>query len=70
MSKIWKGVAILCVVLLVLGVALVAVAYFTGGSVQRLMATTDITDMTKFVSRDVLQYYVNSVFDFFGRLFG
>ncbi len=65
MSRIWKWVAIISLVLLVLGLALIGVAYATGGSVQRLMATTDITDMTKFVSREQLQYYLTQIFGIF-----
>lgn len=43
-----------------------AVAYATGGSFERLIQTTDIADMTKFVSRDQLLVYVTAVFRFFG----
>ena len=48
------------------GIALLAVAYATGGSFERLIQTTDIADMTKFVSRDQLLVYVTAVFRFFG----
>ena len=61
MSKIWKWVAIVCAALLILGLALIGVAYATGGSINRLSATTDILDMTKFVSRDQLQQYLSMV---------
>ncbi len=33
---------------------------------ERLIQTTDIADMTKFVSRDQLLVYVTAVFRFFG----
>lgn len=58
MSKVWKWIALLCAILLILGAALIAVAYFTGGSMGRLLSTTDIADMTKFVSREQLETYV------------
>ena len=66
MSKVWRWVAIVFFVLMILGIALLAVAYATGGSIERLIQTTDITDMTKFVSRDQLLVYVTAVFHFFG----
>ena len=65
MSRVWKWVGVISLILLVLGLALIGVAYATGGSVQRLMATTDITDMTKYVSRDQLEYYLTQIFGFF-----
>ena len=54
MSKVWRWVAIAFSVLMIFGIALLAVAYATGGSFERLIQTTDIADMTKFVSRDQL----------------
>lgn len=67
MSRIWRWVAILTVILLVLSAALIGVAYASGGSVQRLLSTTDIADMTKFMSREQLELYVNRIFDILGR---
>ena len=61
MSKVWKWIALLCVILLILGAALIAVAHFTGGSMSRLLSTTDIADMTKFVSREQLETYVGFI---------
>lgn len=55
MSKIWRWVGTVCAILLVLGLALMGVALATGGSMDRLMSTTDIMDMTKFASREQLQ---------------
>lgn len=66
MSKVWRWVAIVFSVLMILGIALLAVAYATGGSIERLIQTTDIADMTKFVSRDQLLIYVTAVFRVFG----
>ena len=66
MSKVWRWVAIVFSVLMILGIALLAVAYATGGSIERLIQTTDIADMTKFVSREQLLVYVTAVFHFFG----
>lgn len=66
MSKVWRWVAIVFSVLMILGIALLAVAYATGGSIERLIQTTDIADMTKFVNRDQLLIYVTAVFRFFG----
>ena len=66
MSKVWRRVAIVFSVLMILGIALLAVAYATGGSFERLIRTTDIADMTKFISREQLLVYVTAVFLFFG----
>ena len=66
MSKGWRQVAIVFSVLMILGIALLAVAYATGGSFERLIRTTDIADMTKFISREQLLVYVTAVFRFFG----
>ena len=66
MSKVWRQVAIVFSVLMILGIAMLAVAYATGGSFERLIRTTDIADMTKFISREQLLVYVTAVFRFFG----
>ena len=66
MSQVWRRVAIVFSVLMILGIALLAVAYATGGSFERLIRTTDIADMTKFISREQLLVYVTAVFRFFG----
>ena len=66
MSKAWRWVAIVFSVLMILGIALLAVAYATGGSFERLIRTTDIADITKFISREQLLVYVTAVFRFFG----
>ena len=66
MSKVWRQVAIVFSVLMILGIALLSVAYATGGSFERLIRTTDIADMTKFISREQLLVYVTAVFRFFG----
>ena len=70
MAKIWRMVAIVGGVILILGMAMVCVSYATGGSIERLMETTDITDMTKFVSRDQLETYVQQAFDLVDRVAG
>ena len=69
MSRIWKWVAFASLILLVFSAALVGVSYATGGSLQRLLSTTDIADMTKFISRDQLQIYVDQVFAVIERVF-
>ena len=69
MSRIWKWVAFASLILLVFSAALVGVSYATGGSLQRLLSTTDIADMTKFISRDQLQIYVDQVFAVMERRF-
>ncbi len=61
MSSIWRWVGIVCVILLLLGLALLGVAYATGASPQRLIAQTDIMDMTKFMTREQLQQYVTMI---------
>ena len=67
MVKIWKWVAVLSLLLLFFGAALIGVGYFGGSSLQRIMQTTDIADMTKFATREQLQAWVTAVFAFFGR---
>jgi len=62
MNKVWRIIFIICGILLVLGLALVGVALMTGGSAGRLLATTDIADMTKFFSREQLVTFVNFFF--------
>lgn len=61
MAKIWRWVAIVVAILLVLSLALIAVAYASGGSLERLRSTTDVMDMTKFISREQLQYYLTII---------
>ena len=61
MSKIWRWVMILCGILLVLGLVLVGVSYGTGGSLERLLVTTDVADMTKFISREQLEAYLTLI---------
>lgn len=66
MTKIWKWVSVLTLLMLLFGAALIGVGYFGGSSVQRLIQTTDIADMTKFATREQLEYWVRAVFSFFG----
>ena len=58
---------IICAIMLAFSLALVGVAYATGGSFSRLSATTDIFDMTKFISRAELESYVNRGFEIVNR---
>ena len=67
MSRVWKWVAVISLILLVFSAALIGVSYATGGSLQRLLSTTDIADMTKFISREQLQIYVDQVFAVLNR---
>ena len=69
MGNIWKGVSVDAAFILVIAIALIGVAYATGGSVQRVMETTDIMDMTKFLSRDVLEAYVTRAVNLINRIF-
>ena len=66
MTKIWKWVLILSAGMLTLALVLIGVGYMTGGGIGRLLSTTDIADMTKFFSREQLQFYVTEIFIFFG----
>ena len=70
MTNIWKWVLILCGAMLVLAVVLIGVAYITGGSFDRLISTTDIADMTKFVSREQLEVYVTQFVNVINGIFG
>lgn len=67
MTRIWKWVAVLSLLMLFFGAALISVGYFGGSSVQRLIQTTDIADMTKFATREQLETWVYAVFGFFGK---
>ena len=68
MNRIWRWVALITVILLVFSAALIGVAYAGGGSVERLMSTTDIADMTKFASREQLEAYVYQAFAIFEKV--
>ena len=68
MSRIWRWVALITVILLVFSAALVGVAYASGGSIDRLLSTTDIADMTKFMSREQLETYVYQAFAMLERI--
>lgn len=68
MSRIWKWVAFISLILIVFSAALIGVSYATGGSIQRLLSTTDIADMTKFISREQLKIYVDQVFSVINRI--
>ena len=70
MTRIWKWVAVLSLLMLIFGAALIGVGYFSGSSIQRLVQTTDIADMTKFAAREQIEYWVYTAFDFLGKLFG
>lgn len=62
MSKVWRVVWIVCGILLLLGLAVGAVALLTGGSLSRVLATTDIADMTKFFTREQLDAFLSLFF--------
>ena len=68
MGKIWRWVAIVSAFFLILGIAMIAVAYATGGSVERLMATSDLFDMTKFASREQLEQIVTQALGILSRI--
>ena len=62
MGKMWRLVLTICVILLILGVAVTAVGLLTGGSISRILQTTDIADLTKFFSRDQIESVVSFFF--------
>lgn len=66
MSKVWRWVAIAFSVLMIFGIALLAVAYATGGSLRASDPDDRHCRYDKFVSRDQLLVYVTAVFRFFG----
>lgn len=66
MGRIWRWVAVISLLMVAIGCVLIGVGYFSGSSIQRLLQTTDIADMTKFASREQLEVYVNAVFGLFG----
>ena len=59
MSKAWRVVLVICGILVLLGAVLLGVAYLTGGSFTRVLATTDVADMTKFFSREQLDQFLS-----------
>ena len=61
MAKIWRWVAMICLFAFILGAALIGVAYASGGSIERLMQTADIMDMTKFFTREQLQEWLSLI---------
>lgn len=61
MTKVWKWIAVISLILLVLGGALVAVAYATGGGFARLLETSDFLDLTKYLPRETLEMYVSMI---------
>ena len=62
MGKIWRLVLTICVILVILGVAVMGVGLLTGGSFSRILGTTDIADMTKFFSREQIENVVSFFF--------
>lgn len=62
MRKTWRIVLTICVILLILGVAVMGVGLFTGGNFSRILYTTDIADMTKFFSREQIESVVSLFF--------
>lgn len=62
MGKIWRLVLTICVILVILGVAVMGVGLLTGGSFSRILSTTDIADMTKFFSREQIENVVSFFF--------
>jgi hypothetical protein len=55
MRKAWRTMLIMTAALLVLGLVLCAVSFFTGGSVSRILDTTDVEDYTKYIDMDQIE---------------
>jgi hypothetical protein len=53
-AKAWKIILIIAAALFVLGLALAAASLISGGSLSRILSTTDVEDYTKFISREQL----------------
>ncbi len=64
MNKLKRFALTLSFALILLGVALIGVSLLTGGSVRRILYTTDIADMTRFFSRERIE----AVVDFFFKV--
>lgn len=62
MSGIWKVVAILAVVLLLLGIAAFAVGYFTGASVDRMVEV-------RFGGWDTVEMFIKAIREGLVQLF-
>ena len=62
MSRVWRIFFITCGILLLLGLALMGVSFLTGGSIARIISTTDIADMTKFFTREQIDTVVSILF--------
>ena len=66
---LWRKIyAVTSVLFALFWIVLICLPKRTGsdGSFERLIRTTDIADMTKFISREQLLVYVTAVFRFFG----
>ncbi len=59
MAKVWRAIFVISGVILLLGIALLGVGALTGGSVNRIISTTDIADMTKFFTREQLDAFLS-----------
>ena len=59
MSRVGRLVVFLAMALLVLGLALALVSFVTGGSVSRILSTTDVADYTKYVSQEQLDTWLS-----------
>jgi len=58
-SRVGRLVVFLAMALLVLGLALALVSFVTGGSVSRILSTTDVADYTKYVSQEQLDTWLS-----------
>ena len=52
MNKAGRAIVVIAVALIALGLALLFAALLTGGSLPRLLATTDVADYTKYFRED------------------
>lgn len=62
MSKVWHAALTIFAILLILGMTVAGVGMLTGGSVSRILHTTDIANMTKFFSREQIEMVVSFFF--------
>lgn len=62
MSRAWRVMFIIFGVLILLGLALMGVSFLTGGSISRILQTTDVADMTKFFTREQIETVISFLF--------
>ena len=62
MSKVWRIVLYVFLILLLLGIALVGVGLLTDGELSRILQYTEFANLTKFFTREQLEAIVGVIY--------